>query len=254
MTTTLNLGPVGHRSEPATEGLFGGNVIITKDYLDQDGPFPWVVDALRLQSLRFPGGTVTEETFAPGASVSDDLFDVENPDGFRDGGSRITTAPALFKFATARDLPVKFVLPTDNYLSDATDEDGHRIPSAFGLYRLLDRADRIIRGEYGEVTIETFLIGNEFWYLDSRQTPVEYGRIANEVAKGLQFVFDRYRDDLEDPDAWVAPRIAVQAGRGWNPAENATVIAQLDMEARASIDTVLQHFYPRFYQHVVCPH
>lgn len=250
MTITLTLPQVGFRSDPATEGLFGGNVIFTKDFLDQGGPFPWVVDALRLQSLRFPGGTVTEEQFAPGSTFVEDFFNVRNPDGFLDDGTRIVTTPAFFQFATARDLPVKYVLPTNNYLSDITDEDGHRIPSPFGLFRLLDRADRMIRGNYGEVTIETFLIGNEFWYLDARQTAVEYGRIANEVSKGLQFVFDRYRAELDDPDAWIEPRIAVQAGRGWNAAENKVVIDQLDMEARASIDTVLQHFYPRFYQHV----
>lgn len=251
MPYSISLSPAGFRSDAATGQLFGGNVIFTRDFVDQGGPFEWVVDTLGLQTLRFPGGTVTETLFQPGQDFVDFFFDVTNPDGFApDGGGRILTTPALFQFAAARDLPVKYVLPTDGYLSSLTDADGHRLPSPFGLYRLIDRADRMIRGEYGEVTIDTFLVGNEFWYLDQRQTPVEYGRFANEVVKGLQFVFDRYREELDDPDSWVEPRIAVQAGRGWVPAENTTVINQLDMDARASIDTVLQHFYPVYYQHV----
>jgi hypothetical protein len=180
VSINLTLQQAAYRSDAATAQLFGGNVVFTKDYLDQGGPFEWMVDTLQLQSLRFPGGTVTEELFAPGSSFADDFFDVTNPGGFSStGAARIATAPALFQFATYRDLPVKFVLPTTNYLSDETDADGNRLTSDFGLYRLLDRADRMIRGEYGEVTIDTFMIGNEFWYMDSRQTAVEYGLIAN---------------------------------------------------------------------------
>jgi hypothetical protein len=28
------------------------------------------------------------------------------------------------------------------------------------------------------------------------------------MANGLQFIFDRYREELDDPDAWVEPNIA----------------------------------------------
>ena len=251
MPYTLTLGSVAYRGDAASERLFGGNVIFTQDYVDVGGAFEWVVDTLGLRTLRFPGGTVTETLFSPGAGFVDTFFDVTNPDGFDpDGSGRILTVPAMFQFAASRDLPVQFVLPTDNYLSSQTDADGNRLPSAFGLYRLVDRADRILRGEYGDVTVDTFLLGNEFWYLDQRLTPTEYGRFANELIKGLQFVFDRYREEQPDPDAWVEPNIAIQAGRGWIPLENQQVLAQLDMEARGSVDTVLQHFYPVYYQHV----
>jgi hypothetical protein len=251
VSINITLQQAVYRSDAATAQLFGGNVVFTKDFLDQGGPFEWMVDTLQLQTLRFPGGTVTEELFAPGSTFTEKFFNLTNPEGFINGGTtRIATAPALFQFAGYRETPIKFVLPTDNYLSDETDADGNRLTSDFGLYRLLDRADRMIRGEYGEVTIDTFMIGNEFWYMDSRQTAVEYGRIANEMANGLQFIFDRYREELDDPDAWVEPNIAIQAGRGWRPDENAALIDMLDMDARAAIDTVLQHFYPRFYQHV----
>jgi hypothetical protein len=248
---TLTLGPAGYTSDAASERLFGGNVVFTRDYVDVGGPFEWVVDTLGLRSLRFPGGTVTETSFSPGEGFVDYFFDVTNPDGFDpDGSGRILTTPAFLQFAASRDLPVKYVLPTDNYLSSVRDADGNRLSSSFGLYRLVDRADRIMRGEYGEANIETFLLGNEFWYLDQRLNPTEYGRFANDLIKGLQFIFDRYREEQPDPDAWVEPNIAIQAGRGWIPLENQQVLAQLDMEARGSVDTVLQHFYPVYYQHV----
>ena len=243
-----------------TSDHFGTNVVFTRDYLDRGGPFDRIFDQMNFGAMRFPGGTVTEESFNPGGPAPERFFDIYRPSGLLgdqdtgdidDDEARIVTAPAAIDFANEKDVSFNFVLPTDSYLSDETDDDGERLVSPFGTYRLLSRADSMIRGEFGEIDIDMFIIGNEFWYgVNPRLSAEEYGRIVDDVAVGLNRVFENYRGELDDQDTWDAPKIAAQVSQGWMPEDNEAILGKLSDEARGAIDVAVTHFYPRFYEHV----
>jgi hypothetical protein len=247
----IRLSNVGADGSSASANHLGANVIYTKDYLDAGGPFDRLTDTLGFGFLRFPGGTVTEERFVPGGTEVDRVFDVNRPSGIsEDGAPRLVTAPAMFDFAAGKDAEIAFVLPTENYLTNDPGPSGVRGPSPFGLYRLMDQVRSIISGDYGDVQIETFVIGNEFWYKQERQTALEYGKIVNEVSLGLQRVFETYAASDEAPDDWEAPLIGMQVAQGWRPEQNQDILSQLTPGARGGIGVLIQHFYPSFYHQV----
>lgn len=245
---TVLLSEAGYKSDVVEDDHFEANAIYTRDYLDPGGPFDRMFADMGWSGLRFPGGTVTEENFAPGSGIVERLFDVSRPSGLSDDGApRIVTTPAMFSYAIDKGIAVDFTLPTDNYFSDETDEDGFRIPSTFGLYRILDRVDEMVRGDYGHAFIEKFEIGNEFWYKNERQTPEEYGHIVEHLASGMQSLFDLYQAEQADDSAWVMPEISVQSAPGWRPQGNEAIFDQLSLSSRAAIDAVSTHYYPSSY-------
>lgn len=251
VAVTIQLANAGYSSAEITANHLGANVVFTKDYLDPGGPFDRFLKQLDVDFLRFPGGTVTEVFFEPGSDAVERFFSMALPSGLDAGGApRILTAPAAFDYASTNDMRLAFTLPTNNYLSTLADADGNRFVNPYGAYRLLDRVDEIIRGEYGDVKIDMFQIGNEFWYSNDRETATEYGRIANDMAVKLGQVFDLYRADLAEPDTWVEPKIAIQVAQGWKPEDNQAILDQLTPAARAEIDVLTQHFYPGSY-HVI---
>lgn len=237
-----------YASDVITQDLLGVNVVFAKDFVDEGSAFTRFVDEMGFNEFRFPGGTVTEELFAPDNEMSERFWNSSDVEGYdENGGDRIVTARAFVEYAAARDGSVDWVLPTENYFSDEVDAEGHREPSDYAIYTLLDDVTRILNGEFGEIDLDTITIGNEFWYRQERMTPEEYGKITNELAKGLQLVFDAHRASLDDPDGWVEPKIAMQAALRNRPEDNQRILDQMDMEARAAIDTVETHYYPDDY-------
>lgn len=227
--------------------MFEANGLFTANFLDFGGAYDRMLHHLGWSGIRFPGGTITEESFAPGSELVDRFFDTTRPSGLSDAGEdRILTAPAAFDYATKTGISVKFTLPTENYLTEHVDENGFRMPSQFGMYQLLSRVDGIIRGDYGDVNIELFQIGNEFWYR-GRMAPEEYGAMVNQLSIGMQALFDRYETEQGGSDAWTQPLIAAQATTRRIPDGNERIFDQLSLQARQSIDAVSTHFYPPTY-------
>lgn len=250
---SLSFGPVDFTGPLITDRHFGMNVVFTKDYLDPGAFFDRFLQQMDVNLLRYPGGVI--ELNEPGGYLAERMHDVTRPSGISDGLTRIVTAPRLYEYAEETESGIIYTLPTERYLSDTRDADGDRIPNPFGLYRIIDRVDHIIRGEYGDASsIEMFVIGNEFWFQNDRMTAREYGKIADAVTRGLIKVYDDYRNELDDPDSWVAPKIAVQAGLGWRIEDNLDLIDQISMEARAAISVIDQHFYPARYASIANYH
>ena len=245
---TVRLGAPDFTSDVVSDGLFGTNVVFTKDYLDAGGPFERLVDELNFTGFRFPGGTVTERRLGPDGDAHERFFNPDLPGDDPDGG-RITTPEEMFAFAGERDADIQFVLATEPYLGEP-DSSGHRAPDTEALEGLYAQVEAIISGTYGPAEIHTFAIGNEFWYLDERMTASEYGELANEMAIGLQEVFDDYAASSSAPDDWQAPRIGAQVSQGWEPDDNTAILDALSMEARGAIDVAIQHFYPAFYDNI----
>lgn len=248
MSVTITPGAAGYISDAITERHLGANVLFDRNYLDPGGPFDRYLNEMQTGFLRFPGGTITEQGFAPGSRDAERLFDMSRPSGLGDDDEpRILTAPAAFDYASNNGQGIAFTLPTENYFSDELDADGNRLPDPFGTYRLLDRVDNMIRGEYGDAPIDMFQIGNEFWYRSERQTPEEYGMMANDLSIGMQRMFDIYRSELDDDADWSEPKIAMQVAQGWRPQDNEAILDQMTPDARAAVDVVTQHFYPLQY-------
>lgn len=230
------------------EDLFAANLLFTSNYLDEGGAYDRMLEQVGGTGLRLPGGTVTEALFEPGSDFVERFFDVSRPSGLSDDGSdRIVTTPAAFDYAIRNDLTFHFTLPTKQYLTDTVGEDGNRLPSQFGLYRLLDRTDEMIRGTYGEINIEAIEIGNEFWGELDRTTPEEYGLLVNDVSIGLQALFDLYEEERGGPDAWVQPLIAAQAAPGWLDGGNTGIFDQMTLASRQAVDAAITHYYPTSY-------
>ncbi len=238
---SVNVGASDYASETISQEMFGFNTLFTKDDLNAGGAFDTFLEQMGGRSLRFPGGTVTEQLFAPGSEISDRFWDVDavatsNNDDF-------VTAKEFVAYTHAHGISIDWVLPTEHYFSDERDTQGNRIPSQQAVQDLLSKVDALIRGDYGDANIDTFTIGNEYWYNDSRETPAEYGKMVNVMAKGLQDVFDRYRAELDDPDNWTQPQIAMQTALAGEPADIPLILAEIDAEARGYIDVVETHFY-----------
>ena len=234
----IQIQAAGYSSDILSSEMFGANAVFTKDDLTENGAFDSFVKMTGVSSLRFPGGTVTEEIFDPNGEISQRFWENDSDD-------EIVTAREFIAYAHENDLSVDWVLPTEKFFLDEVDADGHREVSHFAIYTLLDRVDGLIRGDYGEFDLDTVTIGNEYWYLNERQSAEEYGKIANVIAKGLQQIFDTYRSELDDPTSWVEPKISVQTAMGHEPDEAQAIIDELDLDARDAIDSVETHYYPR---------
>ena len=245
---TVVLMPAAGTGAVIDDDLFAANTTFTSNYLDAGGAYDRMLQQLGWSGLRFPGGTITEEAFAPGDPLVDRFFDVTTPSGLaEDGSPRIVTVPAAFDYAAANDLTFHFTLPSKNYLTDEVDDHGHRVASAFGLYRLLDRADEIVRGVYGEITVTSFELGNEYWYAGDSIEPEAYGAFVDDMAIGLDALFHLYEVEQGPASDWTHPMISVQSAPGWIADGNDPIFGELSLAAREAIDAAITHFYPTSY-------
>ncbi|MCW3782541.1 calcium-binding protein [Defluviimonas salinarum] len=224
-----------------TQRHFGGHLVLDKDMIDDGGPYQRFSDQMEMSSYRYPGGGVTEVL-----SLKDGSWDaIFGPPGEQGDPDRVVTVSEAFDFAAERGAAIRFVLPTEHFLTEGA--FGERFPDPAAIDEMMTRVDEMLRGVYGKVTIETFEIGNEYWFAQSRMTAQEYGRIANHMAKELQDHLDAYRAELGAAAAsWDEPAIAVQSGAFWKTGVDETkmIIDELDAEARAAIDVAVAHNYP----------
>jgi hypothetical protein len=224
-----------------TQAHFGSNIMYTGHSAEPGSALDRFSNWIGATNFRYPGGTVTEEMSHRDGSL-DRIFAAPN----RGAGINqdVTTLREALDFAAARDGDITFVLPTTTFLTEGA--FGTREVDKAALDSFLERVDEMIKGQHGPAVFRTFEIGNEWWLNDTRMTAEEYGKIANEYAKGLKAVFNAHRSQLERPDEWQEPNIAVQSGAYWRgPSSNTTIIQSLDAEAKDAINMVISHFYPR---------
>ena len=222
---------------------FGGNIIATKNILFDGGPFQSGVESLGINSLRYPGGTVTEQYFDPHGSIWEQLFGTEPTDiATAPDGVAVLGPRPFFEFANQNGLGVTFVLPTATLI--ARDANGNPTIDASALQEVRSVVGEIIRGNFGTVQIETFEIGNEY-YNYAGLTAAEYGLVANDLIKAIGAEFSEFENSGSGLPEWDRPDIAVQAGAGWQDGDNEDIISSLDYDARALVDRVTVHYYPQ---------
>lgn len=180
--------------------LFSGNFLSTKDRIGDQGTFDETSTYLGVTNFRYPGGSLTEH-----------YFDIKNPNSTHawcEESNRwvfLTPISDFIEFAKEQDASVTIVLPTKKFLSDNTDSNGDRYAEidAEGVVRYVTD---LITGQYGDVNVQAFEIGNEYWG-SGEMSSVEYGRVASEMSVVIQ----RVLNDLGQSDT----DIVVQVGSAY---------------------------------------
>ncbi|MFN4201853.1 MAG: calcium-binding protein [Tabrizicola sp.] len=255
-------------SDAISHNLFGANFLFNRDGGQTAGSISNTYDAfareVNLPTIRYPGGTMTEVN-----------FDLANPNSTQQNflGIGIQKEPTVgfstaVEYAASLGASVTVVLPTYRFLSTEPDSGGFRTINASleGDLRSFIRYSIAEAASKGS-SIAAFEIGNEWWADNSsvfgfRMSPVEYGRVANYMARIVQEEIDSLKL-VDGRCAKMDPDIVVQVGPGgaaeWystsgkliaedydGPTISATelILKQFtDPYARAAVDGVLTHRY-----------
>ncbi|WP_052254329.1 hypothetical protein [Leisingera sp. ANG-S5] len=154
---------------------FGGNFLFMRDRLGENGTFDELSAELGVETLRYPGGAITER-----------LFDINDPnrvigyDDAEDEMEELVPLSEFLAFSGKAGHSVTIVLPTRNFLSERTDVNGDRYPD-FDHGELTKFIQDVATGVHGVAEIKAFEIGNEYWD-GGQMSSVEYGRLASEMS------------------------------------------------------------------------
>lgn len=130
---------------------------------------------LGVTNLRYPGGSLTEW-----------YFDISQPDAatatHRESGEVVdfVSLSSFAEMASEIGAGATIVIPTARFLSVARDSTGNRWPN-FDEAELRKFVRDTLTGEYGELLVKAFEIGNEYWG-SGQMSAREYGRLAGEMA------------------------------------------------------------------------
>ena len=216
----INLWPFGtmkYTGTTASDDLFGTNFLFARDGAWTPGaisqPYQAFASEVGLSTMRYPGGTMTE-----------DLFDMENPNNTGNpvaGQKGLVPLTSFLEFAGSINASATIVIPTYRLFTNTFDASGKRIidPNAesivnnFVLFALEE-------AKAAETSIVAFELGNEWWVNNEslfgfRMSPVDYGRMANFLARTIQEAIIEY--NLGQPK-WNKedPEIVIQVGPGGN--------------------------------------
>lgn len=225
-----------------TEKHFGANSVGTANFALDTGPFDAAGDALGITHIRYPGGTLTEEKIDPDSEIWTQLITSDSDYITLPDGQRIQTLKSVLEYAGEHGLTVTLVLPTKFLLSDG--EPGSRLPDIEKIDRMIESLGDALREIPDASRIAQIEIGNEYYYR-GRMTADEYGMLVNEIAPKLQAELESVEDNPGNLYGFEVPEIAVQSGAGWRETDNETILSHLDSAAKAAIDAVVLHYYPR---------
>lgn len=159
-----------------TKDLFGVNFLFDSDTIEEGEPYPTALDNVGVNLIRYPGGAITEQFFDitdPDKSIAYDVLKEEDVE--------LIPLTDFLSFASENELAVNIVIPTKGFFTDQTDENGDR-NADFNHDELTTFIDDVLAGKYGDATIKSFEIGNEYWG-SGGMSAVEYGRLASEMSE-----------------------------------------------------------------------
>lgn len=242
------------RGSAATADLFGTNFLAHRDNYDTSptlaaadpGLRPATYDdALRAfgageqglctGTIRYPGGTVAEDTLS--LSV-DDFNDAWRP------GDEMMKPGAFLDMCAATDAAMTMVLPAKRFLQP---EGAHGSRDAISdmsdirryVLTLLDAAAD--RG----VAVDTIELGNEWWAHKDYWNAAEYGRVASRMAVVVHWAIENFRAERGHAiEGWQPPKIAVQLGQCADASRDTAAIFKefSDFEYKV-IDATVMHRY-----------
>lgn len=218
---------------------FGVNFIAGYNQTLPEGNFEQVIQSLGAGHIRYPGGTVTEQYFDPHGSVWEDLFENDEDFAIAEDGRTIEGPGRVFEFAARNDLEVTFVLPTGSIVRTV---NGEIIVDESAVEKVQELVADILQGRFGEVTIDSFEIGNEY-YVFPEMSAEEYSAVANELILVIDDAIQEFASNFDLPADWIAPGISVQSGAGWLDGDNDAIIEGLSDDALEAVTGVAAHYY-----------
>jgi Ca2+-binding RTX toxin-like protein len=219
--------------------------------------------ATPIASIRFPGGTLTEEFYARATTV----LSVDTP--VNHGRKTGISAAEFIEMAKGLGTDMTHVLPTWRYLDTKGLTQQDRAELYTYIKTLLEKAIK------SGVNVNAFELGNEYWskisfdgQKDVRMGAAEYGKIASEQAEVVQAAIDDFvtanRESILRNGNWVEPKILLQMGAQYDDINNIGHLkAQIDSQTilnafstpaqRAAIDGFVVHRYEHTIHHVGDP-
>ena len=209
-----------------TNAHFGGNFLATRDMLGDTGTFDEAVNALNIQTLRYPGGALTE--YSQGVITADTTTATSPATGEE---FQFTSIGDLTTYAEAEGIPVTYVLPTRVFLSEETDEDGNRFAEV-DEPALREFLQGVMDGTFSaSPDIQAFEIGNEYWGSGDMNT-VEYSRVATEIVR----IVDDELASHPDADRFEETDILVQMAQNYGRADLSNTFIGSPQEQLAAVN------------------
>ena len=231
----LGIDDTSDQFEVVSNDHFGGNLLITNtSYVDEEEPLVENIEELGVTTLRFPGGTVTEQYF--------DITDFDETILDQQIGNYFAETVELISFnefietASTNNNSVSIVIPTRlGFTIEAGEallsgDYGTREVSESYLNDVKSFVKTVLDKAIAEgVQVNALELGNEFWGA-GMMTASEYGELAGQMALAIQEVLNLDKYASED---FVEPKILVQslAATGtYSPANDNIVYVHLSGE------------------------
>lgn len=202
--------------------FFGGNLLFSRDQVEEGSSFNKKVDALNIDFIRYPGGGVTNK-----------LFDLTDPDKNWDEDARngfITPLSEFVQYAAMNAKTYALVLPVERYMSEIHTGEKTKAEAVSELRGFLTLLNN---GAYGELLPEIIEVGNEYYWNDftgSRDADAAlYADIAYDFAKEIR------------KEMGSEVKIAIQASP--RPTPNAIVVQEFAQDSDL-VDMLIVHNYP----------
>ena len=223
---TFELSPKSISQNTYVDAHFGGNFLATKDSLGEDGTFDEAVQVLGVETLRYPGGALTEQNLGILTPETEQIID-------RDTGDPMEFTPIsdFTSYAEEQGLPVTFVMPTRVFVGEQTDENGDRFAQVDedAVRNFVSQATDGSLG--GAPDIQAFEIGNEYWGA-GEMSAVEYGRVASEITT---IIHDEL-SNLPDAERFQDIDILVQMGTNYGDSDLSNTFEGTAQEQLAAVN------------------
>lgn len=209
----------------------GVNLLFHSDEVDADSDFRDVVDAVGAQTIRYPGGTTTEEYFDlahPNAAVQTNIIDVMHGEETIRSRDVLTLSEYLNYIAETNSHPV-ICLPTYRYFDLAT---GQIDPGAESEIKAFIRD--LLSDQYGSADDVTVEIGNEFYQTRFHWTDAQFAEVQAQIAEWIH---------EEATDLGLRDEIDIFAQAGRNYSDNAMMASHFTGADAEHVDGVVSHFY-----------
>lgn len=234
---------------PVSSDMFGINTMISKNEIG-DGGIDEAVRATGARLVRYPGGSITEQ-----------VFDVRNPDqpilpgryphkDLMPVNEDFLEFSRFMEWAGEEKMGVVFVLPTYPLIQregpHAGQIDAGQVQATLDFVRqLTDPA-----GPWAGVSIRALEIGNEYWG-SGDMSATQYGQVVNALAAPMEAILKA--------NGQGGTAILAQAGETWGtsvpdaPAgmghgeklelAAGNIISEIEAPSRAAIDGLVRHHY-----------
>ncbi len=244
-----------------SDTFLGGTFLFEKNFLGDQGNFEDVVEALGMNHLRFPGGSMTEHGF--------DIHDWDATINKR--GEEVTPMSDYMQFIRDNGMSTSIVLPTKTLFVGEMNTASNQ-PRALNYAEIdatLDFVRMVLSTDdprLAKANVTALEIGNEYWG-SGEMTSVEYGQLVNYLAPKLKELVEELEADGLLQPGFDVPKIIAQMGATWadefdeggyrefSPdgsvwrwtdklkAAHDDLADQLGREARESIDGLVEHYY-----------